>query len=221
MRLRRPQRTPPRPVTLPDPGEAVAISTAAGGQIPARVLSCDSESLLVAMLVPTRPFTAAELDGLVLLFNNPRGRVRLAGIFSLEDESDPDVLRLHHPHSIEVLQEREYVRLNAARPVLVYRAGDQMEVPSYTVDVSGGGVLLAGPDSLKPDDEVQFRLTLKPGSPPVVGKGKVVRIDAQGRRAVAFQDISDLDRRRVVRFIFECQRSERQRGLQRDERSGA
>jgi len=46
----------------------------------------------------------------------------------------------------------------------------------------------------------------------------VVRIDPQGRRAVEFDSISDLDRRRLVRFIFECQRSERRRGLEGDDR---
>ncbi len=33
--------------------------------------------------------------------------------------------------------------------------------------------------------------------------------------------ISDLDRRRLVRFIFECQRNERRRGLQTEERDGS
>jgi len=220
MRLRRDKAEQSRPVALPDRGEAVAISTATGGQIPSRVIGRDADSLLVAMLVPTRPFTPRELEGLVLLFNNPRGRIRLTGSFSIPDEREPDVLRLLAPRFVEVLQEREYVRINAARPVLVYRVGDQMEVPSYTVDVSGGGLLLAGPDSLKPGDEVHFRLTLQPGTPPVAGKGRVVRIDPQGRRAVAFEQITELDRRRLVRFIFECQRTERRRGLQNGEHRG-
>jgi c-di-GMP-binding flagellar brake protein YcgR len=46
-----------------------------------------------------------------------------------------------------------------------------------------------------------------------------VRVDRQGRRAAVFHEISDLDRRRLVRFIFECQRTERQRGL-REENDG-
>ncbi len=40
-----------------------------------------------------------------------------------------------------------------------------------------------------------------------------MRTDGQGRLGVVFDEISDLDRRRLVRFIFECQRAERRRGL--------
>ena len=55
---------------------------------------------------------------------------------------------------------------------------------------------------------------------PISGTGKVVRVDAQGHRAVEFESISDLDRRRLVRFIFECQRAERRRGLDREGSGG-
>ena len=51
-------------------------------------------------------------------------------------------------------------------------------------------------------------------APPVTGSGRVVRIDVAGpARRSTFIEISDLDRRRLVRFIFECQRAERRRGL--------
>jgi len=138
----------------------------------------------------------------------------------MEDPKEPDLLRIESPRSIEVLQEREYVRIQSARPVVVYAGGDRQEVQSYTVDLSGGGFLLAGPDTLKVGEEVKFQLTITQGVLPITGKGKVVRIDSRGRLAVSFQDISDLDRRRLVRFIFECQRSERRRGLQTEERNG-
>jgi c-di-GMP-binding flagellar brake protein YcgR len=115
-----------------------------------------------------------------------------------------------------VLQEREFVRIKSARPVLVYAGGDSLQIRSYTVDISGGGFLLAGPDTLKIGEEVKFQLTLTPGDSAIVGTGKVVRTDSRGRRAVAFDGISDFDHRRLVRFIFECQRSERRRGLMED-----
>ena len=111
------------------------------------------------------------------------------------------------------------MRIDAARPVLVYAGRDTSEVQSYTVDLSGGGFLLAGPDTLKIGEEVSFQLSLTPGVPPISGTATVVRVDRQGRRAAAFHEISDLDRRRLVRFIFDCQRAERHRGLQ-EERDG-
>ena len=128
------------------------------------------------------------------------------------------MLTLTAPRSVEVLQEREYVRIRSARPVLVYAAREGMRIQSFTVDVSGGGLLLAGPDTLAIGEELTFSLTLTPGVTPVSGRGRVVRVDPQGRRAVEFESISDLDRRRLVRFIFECQRAERRRGLEEEGR---
>ena len=96
-------------------------------------------------------------------------------------------------------------------------AREGVQVQSFTVDVSGGGLLLAGPDTLPVGERLEFRQTLTPGVTPVTGTGRVVRVDSHGRRAVEFESISELDRRRLVRFIFECQRAERRRGLEGDD----
>jgi PilZ domain-containing protein len=209
------------PVALPTTADTVTLSTGAGGRIPARVLECSPDSLLVALMVPTKPFSASELEGLVLEFAGPRGRVRLSGSARVESAHEPDLLRIDSPRSLEVIQQREYVRIRAARPVLVYGADARLDMQSYTVDVSGGGFLLAGPDTLRVGERLDFRLTLAQGSAPVTGRGHVVRADPRGQLAVAFEQISDLDRRRLVRFIFECQRDERRRGLQLDDGYGS
>lgn len=201
------------PVVLPARGEAVTLRTSNGGHIPGRVLEQGPDRLQIAILVPTKPFSARDLDGLVVEFRSPQGRIRLSGACAVPDPSEPDLLSLESLRSIEVLQQREYVRINSARPVLVYRAGERLQVSSYTVDLSGSGLLLAGPDTLGPGEEISFQLSLEPRGVPVAGTGRVVRVDDQGRRAVAFTDVSELDRRRLVRFIFACQREERRRGL--------
>lgn len=221
MKLRRAKSEASKPVELPGPSQTVTLSTSAGGRIPARVIESGPNTIILAILVPTKPFSRSDLDGMVVEYPGPRGRVRLRGTTMIEDPREPDLLRIEGPRSVEVLQEREYVRIQSARPVVVYTGGDRQKVQSYTVDLSGGGFLLAGPDTLKIGDEVKFQLTITQGVLPITGKGKVVRVDARGRLAVAFQDISNLDRRRLVRFIFECQRSERRRGLQTEERNGS
>jgi PilZ domain len=202
-----------KPVALPERAQTVTLVPARGETIPARVLDSSPDLLLVAIMVPIQPLSHAQLEGMTLQFVAPRGRVRLTGTISIEDPADPDVLRFENPRSVEVVQEREYVRINSTRPVLVYGGPDKIPVQSFTVDLSGGGILLAGPDSLKIGDEVEFQLTLTPGVLLISGKGRVVRIDDRRRRAVEFTSISELDRRRLIRFIFECQRDERQRGL--------
>lgn len=221
MRRRREKAVGSPPIVLPGPLETVILSTGGGGRIPARVTARGANSLTVAILVPTKPFSHSQLDALVVEYSDVRGRVRVRGTAVIEDPSEPDLLRIDDPRSVEVLQEREYVRILSARPVLVLSAGGAVEVQSYTVDVSGGGFLLAGPDSLKVGDEISFRLVLSQGVVPIAGRGRVVRIDTRGRLAVAIREISDLDRRRLVRFIFDCQRLERHRGLEAEDRHGS
>ncbi len=204
---------PPKPLVLPERSQTVTLVPAGGRGLPARVLERSADTLLVAIIVPTQPLTQRQLDGIVLEFLGAQGRVRLSGSASVENPSEPDVLRIDRPRSIEVLQEREYVRIKVARPALVYSARGGMPIQSYTVDISGGGFLLAGSDVLSKGDEVEFQLTLVPGTLVIGGKGRVVRLDPQGHRAVAFESISEVDRRRLIRFIFDCQRAERHRGL--------
>jgi PilZ domain len=213
VRLRPKQQARSAPVGLPEAGEGVVLS-AGGGRIPARVIESAPDELLVVITVPTRPLTQDQLGRLVVEYSSSRGRVRLAGSLAAQDPAEPDLVRVVSPRSIEVLQEREFVRIRSARPVLVFSARGGGQVQSFTVDVSGGGLLLAGPDTLSIGDELSFRLTITPGVAPVTGSGRVVRIDSQGRRAVEFSSISELDRRRLVRFIFECQRDELRRGLE-------
>ncbi len=214
MKLGRGAEQKSKPVALPERSQTVTLVPHGGQGISARVLERGADSLLVAIMVPIGPLSHRDLEGMVLEFVAPQGRVRLTGTTTIEDPSDPDVLRIEAPRSIEVLQEREYVRIMSTRPAIVYGGRDRTQVESYTVDLSGGGFLLAGPDTLKIGEEVRFQLTLTPGVLLISGTGEVVRVDRQGRRAVAFTSITELDRRRLIRFIFECQRAERQRGLQ-------
>jgi hypothetical protein len=216
MKFGRSKNDASKPVALPERFDTVTLAVPSGERIPARVLERSAEALAVAIVVPMKSLSARELKGMVLEFEGARGRARLRGDFEIPDHSEPDVLHVTGPYSVEVLQEREFVRIKSARPVLVYAGGDRMQIRSYTVDLSGGGFLLAGPDTLKVGEEVKFQLTLTPGDNAISGTGKVVRTDSRGRRAVEFEGISDFDRRRLVRFIFESQRAERRRGLMED-----
>ena len=218
MRLLRTKADHAEPVQLPEVSSSVNVGLRGAGWIPARVLECSPDALVLAITVRTRTLTPEQLETLKVEFVSARGRVRLRGTVATQDPRSPEVITLSAPRSVEVMQEREYVRIKSARPVLVHSARAGVQVQSFTVDVSGGGLLLAGPDTLTVGDELDFQLTLTPGVTPISGKGRVVRIDPGGRRAVEFASISELDRRRLVRFIFECQREERRRGLEGDDR---
>lgn len=212
MRLRGAKAQERAELTLPERSDAVAIVRPSGERVQARIAECDGEQLLVALMFRAeRPLNDDRLDELVLEFTNSRGRVRLKGTVTLEDR---ELLRFRELHSIELIQQREYVRVQSTRPVLVLTGSSQGTIQTYSVDLSGGGMLLAGPSTLKVGEQVQFRLTTTKGAPPITGVGTVVRTDAEGRRALCFDEIGEGEHRRLVRFIFECQRAERRRGLE-------
>lgn len=205
---------------LPSSSTSVTLVLARNARIPARVLESAPGSLLVVIMVPINPLSPAQLAGMVLEFLGPKGRVRLTGTAAVESPSEPDVIRLTDLRSLDVVQEREHVRIRSARRVVVYGGENLAQIDSYTLDISGGGFLMAGADLLRVGDEVQFQLELADGELPVCGTGKVVRVDPRGYRGIAFARIKDLDQRRLVRYIFECQRAELRLGLGADDRHG-
>jgi PilZ domain len=212
MRLGRAKTKAPEELQLPNKSDTVTLVAASGERIQARIAERGDDTLLVLIMFrPEQPLSERGLEDLVLEYAGARGRVRVQGTATLEDR---DLVRFRGLYSIEVLQEREYVRVRSTRPVLVSDRHSHSPVQTYSVDVSGGGLLLAGPNTLKIGEQVQFRLTTTPGSAPIVGTGTVVRTDIRGHRAICFDSIGEGDHRRLVRFIFECQRAERRRGLE-------
>jgi hypothetical protein len=219
MKLKRSKnQTGAEPPELPARAEVVTIVRPSGERVQARVAESDGGSLLVALMFRTeRPLEASGLDRLVLEFTNERGRIRVQGAVTLEDR---ELLRFRELQACEVVQQREYVRVPSTRPVTVSAGSSPGSIQTFSVDVSGGGMLLAGPSTLKIGDRVQFRLTTTQGAAPITGSATVVRTDSRGHRAICFDEIGEGDHRRLVRFIFECQRAERRRGLERSDGRG-
>jgi hypothetical protein len=194
----------------------VTLRSEGADGLKARVVERSDDSVVVEIIGPVQRFGASELDELVLEYGSPNGRAVLRGASATQDGEDPNLMRLNSLRPLEIVQEREYVRIKSSRPVLVYSARDRSQMQSFTVDVSGGGLLMSGPDALEVGEEVKFRLTLTPGVLPISGTGRVVRTDSQGRGGIVFESISDLDRRRLTRFISECQRAEQRPGAGTD-----
>jgi hypothetical protein len=202
------QEDPAAELMLPAQLDAVTIVGPDGERAQAQVAERDRRSLVVAPLRASRvELGGAPTDDLVLEFSTEQGRMRLHGSVELEDE---DRMRFDPVESPEVLQEREYVRVPPVPPVSVQIAAGEDRLLSYAVNVSGGGILLAGPSSLKLGDELSLRLMTSQGAPPIQAIGVVVRADGESRRGICFKEISDGDRRRLVRFVFEVLREERQ-----------
>jgi len=213
------ESAPSNPV--PGRSDPVLLSIPGGERIPGRVVERSDAALQVAVMVPTKPFSKRELAGLIVEYNTVRGRAQLRGTASVPNAGEPDLIELLAPLKVDVLQEREFVRVSSARPVLLFIGRGRERMQTFTVDLSGGGLLLAGPDTLRIGDVVEFRLMIAQDAQPITGTGTIVRVDMKGRRGMAFRKISEFDRRRLVRFIFELQRSERRRGVKSEDGYGS
>lgn len=218
MKLRRAKTDDRDTPALPARASVVTLVRPSGERVQARIAERGEDSLLVALMFRTEvPLRNSELQEIVLEFTDRRGRVRLQGAVSQEER---DLLRFRGLRPMEVVQEREYVRVPIARPVTITAGSSRSSMNTYSVDVSGGGMLLAGPATLKVGERVEFRIATAKGGAPISGSASVVRIDNQGRRAICFDEISEGDHRRLVKFVFECQRAERRRGLEQGGHGG-
>jgi c-di-GMP-binding flagellar brake protein YcgR len=113
-----------------------------------------------------------------------------------------------------VVQRREFVRVDASQPVVLIGEEDGSVVSAHAIELSGGGMLLAGPTALTLEASVRFTLNLGPGHLPISGLGHVVRVEGGGRYAVAFDAITHSDRQRLIHFIFQRQRDALAKGAQ-------
>ncbi len=200
-----------RAIWLPEPPEPVTLFLSSGEKLPARVAERIGNSLRIVIVVPIEHLDDSQLASLVLEYANPCGRVRLTGTAAVERVRDGTVLRIDDATMIEAIQERAYARVEVDCPVAISVGRERVE--TRTVDLSGGGLLLEGPNQFELGEELEFELTLMPGSLPVTGNARVTRIDGEGRPAIQFTSISFSDRWRIVRFTLESQRNDVSSGL--------
>jgi hypothetical protein len=196
-------------VSLPGSGQGT-LSTPEGEALPVRTFERGQDVVLVVLLDVPEHEAADRLPSADLEYASVRGIVRLHGEAVFEDRS---LIRFRASGDAEVMQRRSFVRVQTPQAITVASDddpdGDGESL--YTVDISGGGMLLAGTDTLEPDQTLRFTIALGDGQPPVQGDARVVRIREDGKRAAVFEQIDEHDRQRLIRFVFECMRTARAR----------
>lgn len=174
-----------------------------------------SEIAVVLLMVGARGAGGIQLGDaspMWVEFPGPRGLVRLEGNGTVVAQ---DLVHFHHEGAVDVVQRREFVRVSAVRPLELARVGADGKpgewIGSLTVNVSGNGLLVAGPDTLDVGALVDVRLLPVEGEESIAARGRVARIGDSGQRGIAIEQIEREDRRRLVRFVFEQERIARQR----------
>jgi hypothetical protein len=195
--------------SLPGSGQGTLI-TPEGESLPVRTFEQGQDVVLVVLLDAPEHEAADRLPSADLEYASVRGIVRLHGEAVFEDRS---LVRFRSSGDAEVMQRRSFVRVQTPHEITVARDDDPDADDEclYTVDISGGGMLLAGTDTLEPDQTVRFTMALGDGQPAVQGDARVVRIREDGKSAVVFEQIDEHDRQRLIRFVFECMRTARAR----------
>jgi hypothetical protein len=212
-KLRRRKARPSGP-PAPQPRERQpAVLTLPGIEaFDARVTRVNDDEIVVVLLLEARDsINPGDVASMQLEFGGPRGLVTLEGEGTVEDH---DVVRFRMDGAVDVVQRRGFVRVRVVRPMAVAPIDEHGHVGPWidtlTVNLSGNGVLAAGPDTLEPDTEVRFRIRLSEGERPIEGSGRIARASEDGHRGIRILEMSEDHRDRLVAFIFERERIARQ-----------
>lgn len=198
---------PSNVISLPGSGQG-KLTTRAGEELPVRTFERGQEVVLVVLVDVNEHEESERLASADLEYTSVRGVVRLHGEAVFENRS---LVRFRALGDAEVMQRRSFVRVTTPRAVTLNTGEEDGERRVHTVDLSGGGMLLADADTLEPDQTVRFSMALEDGQLPVGGEARVLPIRGDGKCALAFQQIDEHDRQRLIRFVFECMRTARAR----------
>jgi hypothetical protein len=206
--MSRRRATDDTPSLPPLSGSIGRLLRAPGRDLAVEVVWQSGGELTLELVGPHEKLTFPALEELVLECSSSRGMVRLGGELS-PVEATGGRLRFRVHDVIEVEQRRRFVRVRVSRPVRIARASDGHVSHTFALDLSGGGLLLAGPDKLETGEQIEFRLRLDAGSEPIEGMARVVRAAGSAHPALTFDSISAVDRERLIHFIFDRERSAR------------
>lgn len=197
------------------PGTHVSLHHPQLGRVPARVEQAEDGRLTLALFVrPETPVQWLESGEAQLEATGERGVVRAHGSVSAAGEGR-DALVTVELSEAEVVQRRDFVRVDATMPVTVWPEPDGAAIETYATNVSGAGFALAGPSVLEIGCLIRFRLRLPGERPPLEGVARVVREGDRGSKGRAFEAIDESGRELIVRFTFDKQREELRRGVGR------
>jgi c-di-GMP-binding flagellar brake protein YcgR len=121
--------------------------------------------------------------------------------------SEVDAATLEFDQGPEVIQRRQFVRIDTTTTVTLTRADGTRE-KTHTLNLSGAGLLLGGPADLEIDDLLKLDIDVGEDETPVHARGRVVRDTGDGNKGVRIEMIEEGDRERLIHFVFERQRTE-------------
>lgn len=170
-------------------------------------ISYHGEDVLLVVLDGVEELVAGPLSMLMLESAGTRGIVRTPGNAEL---IEANLLRFVLANSVELVQRREYVRVVAAKRLVLEDEDGDVVAEGLTVDISGGGMLVQLPRSAEVPLNTTLFFSLFLGltdyDDQVSGAVQIVRRNDDNQIALEFEHIAHRDQERLIRFVFERQR---------------
>jgi hypothetical protein len=197
-------------MTGPRVGEAVHVIAPSGATIGARVKEAATGSFLLRLDEGAADPHELLADATVSLeFTNLRGVCRIPGV--AQAPGDAGALRVNATGAVELIQRRDYYRVEAFVPVTYEPYGPGgATVTGNTLDVSGGGFRVAAAEGLRLGDMMRFTLELGEGEQPLQAVAQTVREAGDDEFGMRFVEILESERQRLVRWVFARERAARQ-----------
>ena len=152
------------------------------------------------------------------------GLWRYAGRFTPVDRAaytDPrhvrQVVRFTFEGRPQLMQRREFIRADHVALVSLFDLDDPDAVAQsgFTINISGGGLLVRGCTRVNVDDRLRADMLLEPRGPRIVAECRVVRVTPEGHVAVQFTEVAETDRDILVDFAYMLERARREMAIQR------
>jgi len=155
---------------------------------------------------------AAELanGSVAIQYVTRRGVCRIDGVAHRTKEAG--AIRVDYTGQVELIQRREFVRIDAMVPVTYQPMGATgWTAETTTINVSGGGFMISGREGLRMDEVCTFTLHLdgEREAGPLECDGQVVR-ETAGGLGISITMIDEDERERLIRWVFARERLSRQ-----------
>jgi hypothetical protein len=198
-------------VNGPGIGQAVHVIAPSGATLEARVKDTGKSSFLLRLDEGEGgdPIGLLSAETVSLEFTNSRGVCRILG--TAQSTAGGSALRIDATGTIELIQRRDYVRVEAFVPVTYEPDGpDGWTATAHTLDLSGGGFQIGEAEGLLLGDMRRFTIELGEGEDDLKAVAAAVRVAGDGAFGMRFVEILERDRQRLVRWVFARERLARQ-----------
>lgn len=199
-----------------EPKQRVDLKIRGVGRTSGEVDKVQDGSVVISLVVsPTSEARALQDPDAVLEFTGQRGIYRQKGIARF-DVNGGSAVRFVSEQEPELVQRREFVRVDVNIPVSVTIKDNPWPTEFDALNLSGNGALLSKPQGgtgrLGVGMFVWMKIPLYDGKEPIEARGSVVREAGRGTMGVRFDHISEAHQERLVHYVAREERKQRKKG---------